>query len=53
MPDDTMKSISRRQSERITVLEKKVSALIDLIEAHNLVLNRMVFLIENMENNND
>ena len=53
MPDDTMKSISRRQSERIKSLETQVSALIDVIEAHNLVLNRMVFLIENMENNND
>ena len=53
MGGDTGSAISRRQSERIKALETQVSALIDVIEAHNLVLNRMVFLIENMENNND
>lgn len=53
MSDDTMKSVSRRQSERITILEKQTSALIDVIESHNLALNRMAFLIERMDNSND
>lgn len=53
MSDDTLKNVTRRQSERIKVLEKQVSALIDVIESHNLALNRMAFLIERMDNSND